>query len=113
MAHSSCRSAKASAERLARRIYASYLLNARGNRELGDVGLAGVLLHERHETGVEEADLEEHQERQRAVDLIGERVEHRRREVQPEPELDERLDRDRLVILLADPLVGRAFDAVL
>ncbi len=49
----------------------------------------------------------------RAVDLVGQRVEHRRREVQAERELDERLHGDRLVVLLADPLVGGAFDAVL
>src|SRR5262245_45771719 len=92
--------------RIVRRIYASYLLNARGNGELGDLGLAGVLLHDRHETGVEESDLEEHQERQRAVDLVRERIEHRGREVQAQRELDQRLNGDGLVILLADPLVG-------
>src|SRR5437762_1952505 len=107
MTHSS------SAEADVRRIYAGSLLNARGNRQFGDVGLAGVLLHERDETGVEEADLEEHEERQRTVNLVRERVEHRRREVQAERELDERLNRDRGVVLLADPFVARALDAVL
>src|SRR5437870_58395 len=106
MTHSS------SAEADVRRIYAGSLLNARGNRQFGDVGLAGVLLHERDETRVEEADLEEHEERQRAVNLVRERVENRRREVQAERELDERLDGDRRVVLLADPLIARGFDAV-
>src|ERR1043166_4489754 len=95
------------------RIYASDLLNARGNRELGDLGFAGVLLHDRDEAGIEESDLEEHEERQRAVDLIRERVEDRRREIQAERELDERLDRHRLGITLPDPIIGGALDLVL
>src|SRR5262245_60753162 len=99
--------------RMCAELYASYLLNARGNG-LGDrLGVAGVLLNDRDETGVEESDLEEHQERERAVDLVGERIENRGGEIQAERELDERLNRDRLVVLLADPFVGGTLDLVL
>src|SRR5215472_5376071 len=96
------------------RIYASYLLNARRNRQLADgVRFAGVLLNDRDQACVKEPDLEEHQKRQRAVDLVRERVENRGGEVQTERELYERLDRYRLVVLLSDPLVGGSFDPVL
>src|SRR5215203_2770831 len=76
-------------------------------------GLGAVLLQQRQHAGVEEADLEQHQERHGAVDAVGERVEHGGGEVQAQRQLDDRLDADRLVILLADPFVAVAFDAVL
>src|SRR5712691_4261811 len=94
------------------RIYARSLLNARGNGQLGDVGRARVLLHDRDEAGVEEADLKKHEEGERAVNLVRQRVKDRGREVQTKRELDERLDGDGLMILLADPFVRGAFDAV-
>src|SRR5215510_13721421 len=65
--------------------------------------VAAELLDDREQAGVEEADLEEHEERQRAVDAVGQRVEHRDREVEPEAQLDQRLRQLDLVILLALP----------
>ena len=65
------------------------------------------------EAGVEEADLEQHQKRHRPVDLVRQRVEHRRGEIEAERQLDQRLHGHRLAVLLADPLVRVAFDAVL
>src|SRR5690349_17589231 len=75
--------------------------------------VAAELLHDRQEAGVEEADLEQHQERQRAVDAVGEGVEHRHREVEAEAQLDQRLRQLDLVVLLALPVVRLALDAVL
>ena len=69
--------------------------------------VAPGLLHDRHEPRVEEAELEEHQERHGAVDVVRERVDHRAREVEPERQLDERLHGHRLVILLVLPVVLR------
>src|SRR5205823_10848019 len=86
---------------------------AAGDLRLQHDRVARVLLDDRKQPGVEEADLEQYEERQRAVDLIRERVEHRPREVEAERELDERLNRDRLTVLLAHPLVGVGLDAVL
>src|SRR5438874_12180610 len=62
-------------------------------RHLGieDHRIVGVLLDDRQQARVKEADLEQDEERQRAVDLVGERVEDGEREVEPERELDERL----------------------
>ena len=74
--------------------------------------IASVLLHDRQEAGVEEADLEQHQKRHRPVDAVRQRVEHRGREIQAEGQLDERLHGDRLAIVLSNPLVRVAFDAV-
>src|SRR5712691_6500030 len=54
-------------------------------------GMTRVLLNDGEQSGIEEADLEEDEERQRAVDLVRERVEHGRCEVEPEAKLDERL----------------------
>src|SRR5260221_5678437 len=76
-----------------------------------DLG-SGVLLRDRQQAGVEEADLEEDEERQSAVDPVGERVEHRGREVETERQLDERLHGDRLTVFLADPLVPVALDVI-
>ena len=50
-------------------------------------GLARVLLKDREKTGVEEPDLEQHQERQRSVDLVDQRVEDCRGEVEAERQL--------------------------
>src|SRR6188768_1008742 len=75
--------------------------------------VAAELLEDREEARVEEADLEEHQERQRTVNLVGQRVEDRRREVEAERDLDDRLNSDRQVILLAGPFIAAALDAVL
>src|SRR5262249_30461826 len=75
--------------------------------------VARELLEDREQARVEEPDLEEHQERQRAVDLVDERVEHRRAEIDAERQLDERLHADLLLVLLAGPLVAVALDAVL
>src|SRR5215475_13537264 len=66
------------------------------------VGIARVLLNDREQPRVEEPDLEEDEERQRTVNLVGGGVEHRRREVQAERQFDERLHGDRLTVLLAD-----------
>src|SRR3954447_11668484 len=66
------------------------------DRLLGDFGglehdgLARVLLQDRQETGVEEPDLEQHQEWQRSVDLVDQGVEHRGGEVEPERHFDDR-----------------------
>ena len=81
---------------------ASQLLAVRDLRLQHDA-VAGELLNDGEKAGVEEADLEEHQERQRAVDAVGQRVEDRGGEVEPEAQLDERLDGDRLPIPLASP----------
>ena len=43
------------------------------------------LLDDREEAGIQEADLEQHEERQRAVNAVGECVEDGRSEVEPEP----------------------------
>src|SRR5689334_25189004 len=59
-----------------------------------------VLLEERQQTGVEEPDLEQHQERHGAVDAVAQRVEQRRREIEPERDFDHRLHRHRLAVLL-------------
>src|SRR3954467_5602006 len=75
--------------------------------------VAAELLDDREEARVEEADLEEHQERQRAVDAVGQRVEHREGEVEAESALDQRLGEVDLVVLLALPVVRVALDAVL
>src|SRR6185436_15787315 len=75
--------------------------------------LTSILLDDREQACVEESDLEEHEERQRAVDAVCERVEHGRGEVETERELDHRLDDEALPVFLADPLVGLRFDAVL
>src|SRR5688500_18839802 len=75
--------------------------------------VAAELLHDREQTGVEEADLEQHQERQRAVDAVGQRVEDGDREVEAEAALDQRLRQLDLVVLLALPVVRVALDAVL
>src|SRR6187549_1547411 len=75
--------------------------------------VAGELLHDRKEAGVEEADLEEHEERQCSIDAVGKRVEDRGCEVEPETRLDERLHRDRLPIPFGRPLVAVALDPVL
>src|SRR5262245_43457042 len=53
-----------------------------GDLRLQHHRLVGVLLHDGQQSRVEEADLEEHEERQRAVDLIREGVEHGPREIQ-------------------------------
>src|SRR4029453_3641841 len=63
--------------------------------------VAAELLDDREEARVEEADLEQHEERQRAVDPVGQRVEHGDGEVETEAELDERLRQLDLVVLLA------------
>src|SRR2546423_14051921 len=83
-----------------------------GNLRVEHDGIAGVLLHERQQSGIEKADLKQDQERHGSVDLIGKRVEHRGGEVQPELQLDERLQGYRLPVFLADPFVGVAFDTV-
>src|SRR5688572_6278735 len=70
-----------------------------GDRLQGDA-LGGVLLNDREQPHVEEADLEQDQERQRAVDAVGERVEDRGGEVEPQTELDHRLHDEALTILL-------------
>src|SRR6476469_7357076 len=75
--------------------------------------IARVLLNDREQSGVEETDREEHEERQRAVDTVGERVEDGRGEVQAKRELDQRLNELALAVLLADPLVGARLDPVL
>ena len=85
-------------------------LHARGSFPTGhlrveDDRIGGVLLDDRDEAGIEESNLEQDQKGHRAVDLIRERVEHRRREIQAESQLDERLNGDRLAVLLADPFV--------
>src|SRR5687767_10726399 len=59
-----------------------------------------VLLHQRQQPGVEEANLKQHQERHRAVDALAQGVEQRGREVEAERELDHRLHRHRLAVLL-------------
>src|SRR4029453_6815749 len=61
-----------------------------------DHWIAGVLLNDGHQARVEKSDLKQHEERQRAVDLIRQRVENGRREVQAQCQFDERLDRHRL-----------------
>src|SRR5450759_5902917 len=53
------------------------------------------LLKDREEPRVEEPDLEQHEERHRAVDLVDEGVEHRAGEIQAQGQLDERLHADR------------------
>src|SRR5688500_544579 len=73
--------------------------------------VAAELLHDRKQARVEEADLEQHEERQRAVDAVGQRVEHRDGEVEAERALDQRLGELDLVILLALPVVRIALDA--
>src|SRR5687767_9927953 len=74
--------------------------------------LARELLDDRQQPRVEEADLEQDEERHRAVDPVGERVEHRGREVETERDFDHRLHDEALAVLLADPFVGVDFDAV-
>src|SRR5262245_49259689 len=73
-----------------------------GWRQLFDRIVAGVLLDDRQQPRVEEADLEEHEERHGAEDAVGERVEHRGREVEAERQLDDRLHDEVLPVLLAD-----------
>src|SRR5262245_28879242 len=75
--------------------------------------VASELLEDRQEAGIKEPDLEEHQEWHCGVNLIGQGVEHRRREIEAKRQLDEWLDADRLVVLLSRPLVAVALDAVL
>src|SRR5215218_3388609 len=75
--------------------------------------VAAELLDDRQQARVEETDLEQHQERQRAVDAVGQRVEHRDGEVEAEHALDQRLRQLDLVVLLALPVVRVALDAVL
>src|SRR5262245_4875924 len=53
-------------------------------------GIASVLLNDRHQAGVQEPHLKQDEERQCAVNLIGERVENRRREVQTQRQFDQR-----------------------
>src|SRR3954468_24846917 len=69
------------------------------------------LLQDRQQPRVEEADLEQHQEGQRAVDLVDQRVEHRGGEIEAEAQLDQRLHADLLLVLLAGPLVALTLDA--
>src|SRR5262245_65895063 len=64
-----------------------------------DHWIAGVLLNDGHQTGIENSDLKQHEERQRAVDLIRQRVENRRREIKAQCQFDERLDRHGLTVL--------------
>src|SRR5262245_38163825 len=54
----------------------SVLLFSAGDLRLQHHRLVGVLLDDGQQPRVEEADLEEDEERQRAVDLVGQRVEH-------------------------------------
>src|SRR5207249_4564653 len=54
----------------------------------------GVLLHDRQQTGVQEPDLEEHEERDGRVNAVRERVEHGPREIEAERELHHRLHGD-------------------
>src|ERR1700674_2727514 len=71
----------------------------------GDLGLEhdpilGVLLDDRDEPRIEEPDLEQHEEWHRPVNLVGERVEDRRGEVESQRQLDERLYGHRLPVSL-------------
>src|SRR4029450_8491498 len=68
--------------------------------------VAAELLDDRQQARVEEADLEEHEERQRPVDPVGQRVEDRRLEVEAEAALDQRLRQLDLMVLFA-VAVGR------
>src|SRR5215831_15771698 len=77
------------------------------------VAVARELLQDREQARVEEADLEEHQERQRAVDLVDQRVVDGGGEVEAERQLDHRLHAHLLLVLLAGPLAAPALDAVL
>src|SRR5688572_1954501 len=72
------------------------------SRRLEHHRLTGVLLDDRQQPGVEEANLEQHEERQRAVDAVAERIEHRGREVQAQRQLDHRLHGEVLTVSLAD-----------
>src|SRR5262245_60501460 len=65
-------------------------LLARRLRAQRDI-VTAELLDDREQPSVEEADLEQHQERQRAVDAVRQRVEDRDREVEAEPQFDQRL----------------------
>jgi hypothetical protein len=79
---------------------------------LEDDAVVGELLDDGQQARVEEAHLEQDQERQRAVDPVRQRVEDRECEVQAENQLDDRLDDVRLPVALADPLVRVVLDAV-
>src|SRR5690349_1323560 len=46
--------------------------------------LTRILLNDRQQTGVEKADLEQYEKRQRAVDAVGQGIEHGGGEIQPE-----------------------------
>src|SRR5688572_4222109 len=63
---------------------------------LQDDVAAGELLHDRKQACVKEADLEEHEEGNRAIDAVGERIEHGGRKVQTERQLNHRLSHDDL-----------------
>src|SRR4029453_4874542 len=76
------------------------LLSAGDLRGLDEDIVAANLLEQRHQAGVEKAELEEHEEGHGPVDLMRERVEHRAREIDAQPDLDERLNRHRLVVAL-------------
>ena len=75
-----------------------------------DHAFARVLLEQREHAGVEEAHLEQHQERNGPVDPVGERVEQRGGEIQTKRELDQRLNGNRLPIFLANPIVATTLD---
>src|SRR4026208_1818377 len=60
--------------------------------------IAANLLEDGQKSGIEETDLEQHEEGHRAVNPVLKRVEDRSREVQAKPDFDERLDRHRLVV---------------
>src|SRR5438128_807845 len=90
-----------------------YLL-ASGNLRRFDEEIAPAgLLEDREESGVEEPELKQHEERQRAVDVVLERVEDREREVEAERHLHKRLDRHRLMIFLVLPAIFAVLDAIL
>src|SRR5258706_10297318 len=80
------------------------LLTVGGDLRFHHDAVARELLDDGEQAGVEEAHLKEHEKRQRAVDAVGQRVEHRRGEIEPKSQFDERLHRNLLAVLLAHPL---------